>query len=249
VTKIYIAGFLEAVLHGKRENLAFMEDYRKITNWLPRDYYISQYEDSDFRVVDNYEEGLDVTRATMGGVRVSGENLKTWSMNGLVFRDRWNSSQQNNVVYLGWDRKDTTLTKGTPSYLFTFSDSAARVLSAGRLSSVVFFLCSNKDDSGDSLDISIQIEDAAGNLAGFPLSTFAKISPPLKVQLGKYPFVDTFGAAKPAERVLQRFTLPLSAFGEANRRFDARKIREVRFVFDRSISGEIALDDVGFEIR
>jgi hypothetical protein len=244
--EIYISGFLEAVLHGKREYLPFLEDYRKISDRLPKDYYISQFEDSRLRTVADYEEGLDVTKATMPGITISAENLKTWSLNSLVFRDSWNSSQQNNVTYLGWDRNDSTVTKGIPKYTFTFSDSASHSLRT-KNSDLVFSLCSNKDDSGDSLDISIELKDWRGNSVELSLSDFNKITPPLKTQLGKYSFGGDFGASKPAERVLQTFVLPIDTFVKSNRKFDASRLKEVSLVFDRSVSGEVALDNVGIE--
>ncbi|HQT90636.1 MAG TPA: alpha/beta hydrolase [Candidatus Kryptobacter bacterium] len=244
--KLYISAFLEVVLHGKKEYTPFLRDFRTMADRLPKDYYVSQFEDSNFKTVADYEEGLDVTEATMPGVTISGENLKTWSLNSLVFRDSWNSSQQNNVAYLGWDRKDSTVTKGTPRYAFTLSDSALRPLGTAK-SNLVFSLCSNRDDSGDSLDISVELKDWRGNSVELPLSEFAKITPPLKSQLGKYAFGGNFGASKPAERVLQTFILPLETFAESNRKFDAARLKEISLVFDRSVSGEVALDNAGIE--
>jgi hypothetical protein len=247
IAKIYVAGFLEAVLHRRKSYVRFLRDYREIADRLPEDNYISQFEDSGFRIIDDYEEGMDVAAATMSGVTITGENLKTWSLNGLEFRNSHSSPQENNVVFLGWDRKDTTITHGTPKYTFTFSGKRADSLLPGKSSSLAFFLCSNRDDSGDSLDIAVAIEDAAGESAELPLSRFAKISPPLAARLGKYAFIDDFGASKPAERVLQRFSLPVSAFAAANPNLNPATLRKLSFVFDRSATGEIALDDVGFE--
>ena len=244
--KLYISSFLEVVLHGKKEYTPFLRDFRTMADRLPKDYYISQFKASNFRTIADYEEGLDVTKATIPGVTISGENLKTWSLNSLVFRDSWNSSQQNNVAYLGWDRKDSASTKGIPGYTFTISDSASHSLRTGK-SDLVFSLCSNKDDSGDSLDLSVELEDWRGNGVKLPLSEFARITPPLKTQLGKYSFGGDFGASKPAERVLQTFVLPIEKFVKSNREFDAKRIKRISLVFDRSVSGEVALDNVGIE--
>jgi hypothetical protein len=247
IARIYVAGFLEAVLHGRKGYVRFLRDYRTMADRLPEDHYISQFEDSGFRIVDDYEQGMDVTAATMSGVTITGENLKTWSLNGLEFRNSRRSPQDNNVVFLGWDRKDTTTSRGTPKYTFSFSGMRADSFLPGISPSVVFSLCSNRDDSGDSLDIAVAIEDAAGESAELPLSRFATISPPLAARLGKYAFIQDFGASKHAERVLQRFSLPLSAFARANPNLNPSTLRRLSFVFDRSASGEIALDDVGFE--
>ena len=179
IAQLYVSGFLEAVLHGRKEYVRILKDYRTIADLLPEDRYISQFEDSGFRIIDDYEEGVDVTTATMSGVTITGENLKTWSLSGLAFRNAGSSPQENNVVYLGWDRRDTTVTRGTPRYTFAFSGNGTDTLTRGGSPSLVFSLCSNKDDSGDSLDIALAIEDASGQSAELPLSTFARISPPL----------------------------------------------------------------------
>ena len=54
---------------------------------------------------------------------------------------------------------------------------------------------------------------------------------------------------KSSDVVLQSFELPLSAFVTADPRFEPASLAAIRFVFDRSKEGAIALDDVALAIR
>jgi len=54
---------------------------------------------------------------------------------------------------------------------------------------------------------------------------------------------------RPAELVLQSFSLPLAEFAKANAAFDPAQLRTIRLVFDRTPKGEVALDDVGLEME
>ncbi|NIQ55828.1 MAG: hypothetical protein GWN71_21410, partial [Gammaproteobacteria bacterium] len=48
------------------------------------------------------------------------------------------------------------------------------------------------------------------------------------------------------ELILQTFSIPLRDFVSRNRALDLRRLRSVRFVFDRVHGGEVAIDRIGF---
>ena len=48
------------------------------------------------------------------------------------------------------------------------------------------------------------------------------------------------------ELILQTFSIPLSDFVATNRSLDLRRLRAVRFVFDRVHAGGVAIDQIGF---
>jgi hypothetical protein len=54
------------------------------------------------------------------------------------------------------------------------------------------------------------------------------------------------GVLPRAEAMLQTFAFPLNDFTMHNPRFDPSALIEIRFVFDRSPTGAVILDDVGF---
>ena len=62
VAEVFIGGFLEATLNGRREYLPMFRDVRTAAAWLPRTIYFSQFEDSTYRTVSDFDAGIDLTR-------------------------------------------------------------------------------------------------------------------------------------------------------------------------------------------
>jgi hypothetical protein len=52
--------------------------------------------------------------------------------------------------------------------------------------------------------------------------------------------------ARRSEIVLQTYSLPLADFTAAETALDVRRLRTVRFLFDRAVAGTIIVDDIGF---
>ncbi len=93
------------------------------------------------------------------------------------------------------------------------------------------------------LDLTVELTSASGVAVRLPLSRFRAIPVILKARMTK--FWDESGFyEKSSEPVLQSFALPLQAFAQADARFDPATVASVRFVFDRSPAGVVALDDV-----
>jgi len=89
----------------------------------------------------------------------------------------------------------------------------------------------------------VRLVDAAGEVAELPLSRFSMVQPQLEVQLRKA-FLDD--PRTESEAVFQSFLFPLQWFLEANPTFDAAHPARLEMVFDRSESGVVILDTVGF---
>ncbi len=100
ISRVYITAFLESTLHGKTGYIPLFRDQRCISAWLPEDIYINRFEDSTFRVLNNFDEDVDVTTATLKGASIQGENLAVWREANLGFRNR--GTKDNNVVFIGW---------------------------------------------------------------------------------------------------------------------------------------------------
>ena len=100
-----------------------------------------------------------------------------------------------------------------------------------------------EDAPREPIDFTIRLVDAEGVVAEVPLSRFSMVQPQLEVQLRKA-FLDD--PRTESEAVFQSFLLPLAWFLEANPEFDASRPSRIEFVFDRSASGVVILDSVGF---
>jgi hypothetical protein len=93
------------------------------------------------------------------------------------------------------------------------------------------------------LDLSIEVEDADGTTASVPLSAYGPIRRPLEIEILRRTDLETRDRT---ELVLQSYHIPLSDFTAAATGLDLSRLRAVRLVFDRSVAGEIVVDDIGF---
>ncbi|MCP4658177.1 MAG: hypothetical protein GY856_22425 [bacterium] len=100
IAKVTMAAFLEAALHGQRTYVPLFRDHRTVAEWLPDDLYITQFKDSTFQTVSDFEEDVDVVTATLDGAAIEGAHLAVWREQFLDYR-KW-GSKRNGVVYLGW---------------------------------------------------------------------------------------------------------------------------------------------------
>lgn len=242
VAQIYISAFMEASLKKKKEFIAIFKDYRNTNKILPKEFYINQFEDSDFRYIANYEEDFNVTTATLSGTKIQGENFKVWKENTLPFRDDWNSSQQNSGVFLGWDKADATL-KGISKYTILINDSIGNISQNQSLKSLFFFICNNQGDT-DNVDFTIELVTNTTTIKK-TFSSLMILPPPLKLQLTKSNSIFTLGKNNSFERILQYVEIPFSELKKENDYFNPNEIKQIRFIFDRTDCGEIILDKIG----
>lgn len=98
---VYMAGFLEATLHGDGRYRPLFRDHRRAQPWLPETIYVTRYEDASFRLVADFEEDVDVVTTTLSGGRLAGAGLTVWREQDVKLR--WGDERRNNAVYLGWN--------------------------------------------------------------------------------------------------------------------------------------------------
>ncbi len=93
------------------------------------------------------------------------------------------------------------------------------------------------------VDLSIEIEDAAGVKGSVPLSAYGPIRRPLEIHILRRKDQETRDLS---ELVLQSYHIPLSDFTEGAPALDLSRLTAVRLVFDRAVAGEVVVDDLGF---
>lgn len=101
----------------------------------------------------------------------------------------------------------------------------------------------DEDEPREPIDFTVRVVDANGAVAEVPLSRFSMVQPQLEVQLRKALFDDP---RTESEAVFQSFLFPLMWFLEVNPELDPSHPARLEFVFDRSPSGVVILDTVGF---
>jgi dienelactone hydrolase len=250
IAKTYIAGFLEATLHGRDEYRPMFRDYRTARDWLPKTYYMSRYQDPSFQVVANYGEDPDLTTTTIPGGSIRAENLSIWKEARIPYRQ---GDRGYNGVFLGWNREANA---PVPVYSLTLPDGfhPPPVLTLSlAVTDQKAPLPGKKDDDdkakkddkkdAEVTDFGIELQSIDGTVE-LPLSQFGALLPPFKVRFTKFQFMDNIAYQKSSEPVFQTFELPLSAF-----HVEGAKLRTIRFKFDRTPMRVIILSQVGFEDR
>jgi hypothetical protein len=248
VAKVLISAFLEATVNSRDEYLPMFKDIRKAAQWLPEDIYINRYEDSNFIIIADFEEDFDVTTTTIPEGSLLGENLRTWKEATIRHRAKGNSTQENYAVVLEWaneNEQDPNSSKAG-SYTVTLNPEIAKELELNRNMSVVFSIGAENDNQFKPLDLTVELCDSEGNCAALPLSSVGPVHPALIVRLAKWKWLEKKFIEEFSERILQTYEMPMERFVENNSLFDPSKLESIRFIFDRSDTGNIMLDDIGF---
>ncbi|MFH1194995.1 MAG: alpha/beta hydrolase [bacterium] len=244
IAKIFFSAFLDATLKSKTGYIEIFKDYRNAKSWLPKDYYINQYEDSDMDYFTDYEDDLDLHSTPDTNITITGNNLKVWSENSLVFRN-WGSSQSNRGVYLGWNSKDSLYKKKTISYQLNFTNAFYDTPGNRSVKNLFFFVCNNRNDI-DSVDFTIELTDQKNEIIKTSLLEIFELTPQLKTELTKWNFIYDIASDKPVERVLQYVSIPTTHLESKNKVFDPGILKSIKFIFDKSPEGEIILDKIGY---
>lgn len=99
IGKTYISAFLQTTLQGKSEYQALFEDARAGENWLPETIYLNQYETSDWKVIADFEEDLNLTTTSSHG-KIKTNNLTVWKEKLVGMK--W-GNKATRAAYIGWD--------------------------------------------------------------------------------------------------------------------------------------------------
>jgi dienelactone hydrolase len=241
VAQVFIGGFLEATLNGRRDYVPMFGDARAAGAWLPPTTYFTQLQDASFKPVNDFASGLDLTRGTLAGSTMKGEHLTAWREGDVKMRSEKPSRVR--AVHLAWD--DAT-TKAIGRYRMVLPEAGASEMRLDAASRLVFALADTRQDvaaRGAPLDFTIELETLDGVVARQPLSRIGPLPPMPRVRFTKWRFLDREFYDEESEPAFQSFELPL-------RQFDApgwpSRLSEIRLVFDRTPAGAIALGSVGF---
>jgi hypothetical protein len=119
IAKTYISAFLEATLRGQEQYVPMFRDHRRAARWLPDTIYFSRFESSHFQAVSDFDESIDITKATIADGTQRGENLDTWRQQELAGRGGWSFS--DHAAVLGWntDAQSQADDRTAPCYTIT----------------------------------------------------------------------------------------------------------------------------------
>ena len=251
IAKVFISGFLEATLHGRREYVPMFRDPASASAWLPRTLLLNQFENATFRPLATFEGGLDLTRTNPPGGTQRGEHLAVWRQGIVKGRGDW--SFRTTAVSLGWVRKPGTALANAPSYTIELPPQDWAPTLTSKL--VLAMAASDEDPLPDApgpegpkapIDLTVELVASDGTVARVPLGRVRFLQPAVKVRFTKWGTLERALYPRSWEPVFQTFELPLTLFKEAVPDWSPTELRAIRLVFDRTPRGLLLLDRVGF---
>ena len=96
------------------------------------------------------------------------------------------------------------------------------------------------------IDFTLQLVDSTGQKVSFPLSRFAPLQREIEVVIKKADFLKD---EKQSEKVFQTFYFPADDFRKINPDFEISGLQELKLIFDKSESGVVVIDNIGFMKR
>jgi dienelactone hydrolase len=247
IAKVYLSAFLQTTLQGKAAYRQLFEDPRNGAGWLPDDYLVSNYADARTTWLATYEEDIDPSTGSMPGVKIDGANLTAWRESYVSLKY---TPLDSHVALIAWDNR---VYKRGANYRIDLPnplpppENAALVFSASQaeiptLPDTFGVRGGSRNPDKKPLDWTIVLTDADGETAHLPLSHDQVLYPQVKGETRRISLIDT---APRSEIVMRRFRFPLADFQKENPKLNLARLAQIRFDFDRSKRGAIALDDVG----
>jgi|AP95_1055475.scaffolds.fasta_scaffold02147_4 dienelactone hydrolase len=103
----------------------------------------------------------------------------------------------------------------------------------------------DEEDEKPPVDLSIEVEDAAGRTSKVILSDYGAIRRPLESWVMRRADQERERFSDHFELILQTYSIPLGDFTAENPALDLRQLTAIRFVFDLAVSGEVSIDQIG----
>lgn len=233
ILSVYISSFLEATINAKPDYKPLFMDARFGRNWLPKKIYMNQFEPAQKTLLANFDDDVDVNSTTIKGGRIITSGLREWKEQQNKFL--W-GLQVTKAVYLGWD---SVKLKHQPAF-FSLSLSAPISLSGKMLS---FSLAQEKENDGKAkpIDFTIVLEDGKKQQFSFPLSSCAYLQPQVAKNLSKFKLLNDYPNS---EAVPDFFYFDVAKILNAHTSFQLKDLRKIKFVFNKTASGDIILDDL-----
>jgi hypothetical protein len=245
---VYLSAFLGMTLKDEVRYRPLLEDARNGAAWLPDTYIVNNYADSRTLWIANYEEDIDPATGSEPGITIAGNNLTVWTE---TEPDINNGHLCTHLALLAWD--DRFHGEKRKSYKFDFSNP----IHASQEMDLVFSASQaeidtlprgfnvpgpRRNEDKTPLDWTIVLSDANAQEARLSLSSDQVLYPQLKGETRRAGVID--GLPK-SELVMRQYCFALKDFLAVNPNFALDRLKEIRFEFDRSRRGAIALDDVG----
>jgi dienelactone hydrolase len=227
---VAVVAFLEATLGARGEaRESLLNPERSPLNALPVDHSVRAL-DGRTTLLADFEEDLDPVTASQPGVTILASGTTLW-------REERPLRRRSAVARVSWDA--TPGMRASPSFALTLPEHGMGG-QTGAATHLVFAVAS----ANGATDLTVEVEDAAGVRARIALSELGGLDEVEQVTLWTSAYLE---AARPLPSQLRLRTIDVALKRLVSREpaFNPAQLRAVRFVFDRTASGSILLDDIG----
>lgn len=241
IAEVYLSAYLRATLKGESRYIPLFWDARLAQAWLPGVQSLGQFEDSRTVFVYSRKNDLNIAAGTLPGSTISQDGLTVWRQQKVLLK---RGDQLDNAIVAGWVGGQGSLAIGLPRPdSFLLNDRSVLTFSLADAHE-----SPQKDDESfvpwnQPIDFTVEVGDASGEKAALPLSHVSFLLPQIDAQVYKN---DAFDYASSGEPIFQSFRFPLADFIKVNPKLNAKDLSFVRFVFDKTATGVIMIDRIGF---
>ncbi len=95
----------------------------------------------------------------------------------------------------------------------------------------------------EPIDFTLQLIDSKNQKTSLPISSFSALQRAIEVTYLKTDFLTD---EKESEKIFQTFYFPIQDFVNTNPNFDISTLQKIEFVFNKSKSGVVVIDNIGF---
>lgn len=248
IALVYVGAFLDYTLKEREEYVPILKNYNNALKWLPNSRYMNRFEDSNFQIIADYEEDIDLTTTSLDGIKTVANRLYHWRENGVYLRE--GEETQNSAVFLQWRNSNLQGEEGSKS---AYTLELPQEYNLMENSDLVFSIGDTGEDFeqiddelySDRTNLSILIEDIHGEKGEINLNDYGILWKAFKARFMKVKWLDD-NYDSSVEPNFQTYVIPLSDFKANNTNVEVNSIKSISFVFDKVGYGEVMIDDIGF---
>lgn len=225
IAKAYIRIFLDRSLNGNMTYVDLLEDVRIYKDVLPKTVYVTNYMDSDYDRICDFDDSVDLYDGYAKGTQIQCEGMSLWHMQKEAYGN--GQEEENYALKCMWEDADCPR---VDIDLVSFDMTKC---------AVSFRMCDNRDDISDvsqGLQYTVEVTDVEGNKA--IVKKLPYIYPTFAMQLYKQ---DVFFNTYEYKHQMQTVRIDKDMF-DGN--VDFEHIDKMSLIFDGSEEGSILIDDI-----
>ncbi len=227
IAMAYIRSFLDTTLGIDDTYGSLMYDIDSYRSYLPETVYVTNYEDSDFVSLTDFDNTVAITGE--GDVEVSVEDASTWT---YAPYDRGLAAEgENYVLSVEWEEESA------PEVQVLFDEVD---ISEGYMSFAIADTSTDTEDISEGLNYTVMLTDADGNTVSVSSPVF--IYHTLAVQLYKQDVLFGYYEYKPQ---LQTVWVSADDFADAGE-FDFTRVTGLTITTDGADEGSLIIDNIGY---